>query len=175
MPQKRNPVSCLYIHSTVALVRQHVAALLEAAVADHERSTGPWEIEWISLPEIFLLASGALAQTRLMLSGLEVDPARMRANLDLTRGMIVSEAVMMGLGPHLGRQRAHDLVYDICRKVATSGELLLDLLAQDAEISRHLSRAELAKLCDPQNYLGLAGEMVDRVLARERSGAGQLA
>lgn len=175
MPQKRNPVSCLYIHSTVALVRQHVAALLEAAVADHERSTGPWEIEWISLPEIFLLASGALAQTRLMLSGLEVDPARMRANLDLTRGMIVSEAVMMGLGPHLGRQRAHDLVYDICRKVATSGEPLLDLLAQDAETSRHLSRAELAKLCDPQNYLGLAGEMVDRVVARERSGAGQSA
>ena len=175
MPQKRNPVSCLYIHSTVALVRQHVAALLEAAVADHERSTGPWEIEWISLTEIFLLASGALAQTRLMLSGLEVDPARMRANLDLTRGMIVSEAVMMGLGPHLGRQRAHDLVYDICRKVATSGEPLLDLLAQDAETSRHLSRAELAKLCDPQNYLGLAGEMVDRVLARERSGAGQSA
>ena len=175
MPQKRNPVSCLYIHSTVALVRQHVAALLEAAVADHERSTGPWEIEWISLPEIFLLASGALAQTRLMLSGLEVDPARMRANLDLTRGMIVSEAVMMGLGPHLGRQRAHDLVYDICRKVVTSGEPLLDLLAQDAETSRHLSRAELAKLCDPQNYLGLAGEMVDRVLARERSGAGQSA
>ena len=175
MPQKRNPVSCLYIHSTVALVRQHVAALLEAAVADHERSTGPWEIEWISLPEIFLLASGALAQTRLMLSGLEVDPARMRANLDLTRGMIVSEAVMMGLGPHLGRQRAHDLVYDICRKVATSSEPLLDLLAQDAEILRHLSRAELAKLCDPQNYLGLAGEMVDRVLARERSRAGQSA
>jgi 3-carboxy-cis,cis-muconate cycloisomerase len=156
-------------------VRQHVAALLEAAVADHERSTGPWEIEWISLPEIFLLASGALAQTRLMLSGLKVDPARMRANLDLTRGMIVSEAVMMGLGPHLGRQRAHDLVYDICRKVATSSEPLLDLLAQDAEILRHLSRAELAKLCDPQNYLGLAGEMVDRVLARERSRAGQSA
>jgi 3-carboxy-cis,cis-muconate cycloisomerase len=175
MPQKRNPVSCLYIHSTVALVRQHVAALLEAAVADHERSTGPWEIEWISLPEIFLLASGALAQTRLMLFGLEVAPARMRANLDLTRGMIVSEAVMMGLGPHLGRQRAHDLVYDICRKVATGGEPLLDLLVQDAEISRHLSRAELAKLCDPQNYLGLAGEMVDRVLARERSSAGQSA
>ena len=175
MPQKRNPVSCLYIHSTVALVRQHVAALLEAAVADHERSTGPWEIEWISLPEIFLLTSGALAQTKLLVAGLEVDAERMRANLDLTRGMIVSEAVMMGLGPHLGRQRAHDLVYDICRKVATSGEPLLDLLAQDAETSRHLSRAELAKLCDPQNYLGLAGEMVDRVLARERSGAGQSA
>ena len=167
MPQKRNPISCLYIHSTVALVRQHVAALLEAAVADHERSTGPWEIEWISLPEIFLLTSGALAQTKLLVSGLEVDAERMRANLDLTKGMIVSEAVMMGLGPHLGRQRAHDLVYDICRKVAATGEPLVELLAQNAEIAKHLTRAELDRMCDLAGYLGLAGEMVDRVLARE--------
>jgi 3-carboxy-cis,cis-muconate cycloisomerase len=172
MPQKRNPISCLYIHSTVALVRQHIAALLEAAVADHERSTGPWEIEWISLPEIFLLASGALAQARLMLAGLEVDAARMRANLDLTKGMIVSEAVMMGLGPHLGRQRAHDLVYDICRKVAATGKPLAELLAQNAEIAKHLTRTELEKMCDPAGYLGLAGEMVDKVLAREPSRTG---
>ena len=167
MPQKRNPISCLYIHSTVALVRQHVAALLEAAVADHERSTGPWEIEWISLPEIFLLASGALAQTKLLVCGLEVDADRMRANLDLTSGMIVSEAVMMGLGPHLGRQRAHDLVYDICRKVSATGVPLVELLAQNADISKHLTRAELDRMCDPAAYLGLAGEMVDKVLARE--------
>ena len=174
MPQKRNPISCLYIHSTVALVRQHVAALLEAAVADHERSTGPWEIEWISLPEIFLLSSGALAQTKLLVQGLEVDAERMRANLDLTKGMIVSEAVMMGLGPHLGRQRAHDLVYDICRKVAATGEPLVELLAKDADIAQHLTRAELDKMCDAGGYLGLAGEMVDKVLARE-GGSGKTA
>jgi 3-carboxy-cis,cis-muconate cycloisomerase len=167
MPQKRNPISSLYIHATAAVVRQHVAALLEAAIADHERSTGPWEIEWISLPDIFLLSSGALSQTRLLVAGLEVDAARMRANLDMTLGMIASEAVMMGLGPHLGRQRAHDLVYDICRKVVATGTPLVDLLAQDAEISRHLTRPELEKMCDPGNYLGLSGEMVDRVLALE--------
>ncbi|HEY7664751.1 MAG TPA: adenylosuccinate lyase family protein [Xanthobacteraceae bacterium] len=167
MPQKRNPISCLYIHSTVALVRQHVAALLEAAVADHERSTGPWEIEWIALPEIFLLASGALAQTKLLVEGLEIDAARMRANLDLTKGMIVSEAVMMGLGPHLGRQRAHDLVYDICRKVAATGEPLVELLAREPDVAKHLTRAELERMCDPADYVGLAGEMVDKVLARE--------
>ena len=168
MPQKRNPISCLYIHATASLVRQNAAALFEAAVADHERSTGPWEIEWIALPEIFLLTSGALAQTRLLLEGLQVDEKRMRDNLDMTLGMIVSEAVMMGLGPYLGRQRAHDLVYDICREVVRTGTPLVDLLAANAEISKHLKRGDLEKMCDPANYLGLAGEMVDRVLAREK-------
>jgi 3-carboxy-cis,cis-muconate cycloisomerase len=167
MPQKRNPISCLYIHATAALVRQHAAALLEAAVADHERSTGPWEIEWIALPETFLLSAGCLAQSRDLVAGLQVDAQRMRDNLDMTHGMVVSEAVMMGLGPKLGRQRAHDLVYDICRKVAATGRPLVDLLAEDAEIAPHASRAELAALTDPANYLGLAGEMVDRVLAIE--------
>src|SRR5438067_301035 len=171
MPQKRNPISSLYIHATAALIRQNVAALLEAAVADHERSTGPWEIEWITLPEIFLLASGALRQTRDLVRGLEVDAARMRKNLDLTDGAVVSEAVMMGLGPPLGRQRAHDLVYDICRQAATTGAPLIDLLAKEPEIAKHVNRATLAKLCDPANYLGLAGEMVDRVLAIEAAQA----
>ena len=68
------------------------------------------------------------------------------------------------------RQRAHDLVYDICRKVAASGEPLVDLLAQNADIARHLTRAQLEKMCDPGAYLGLAGEMVDEVLAREGRG-----
>jgi 3-carboxy-cis,cis-muconate cycloisomerase len=167
MPQKRNPIASLYIHANAAVVRQHAASLYEAAVADHERSTGPWEIEWIALPEIFLLAAGCLRQTRDVLTGLEVDAARMRANLDLTNGAIVSEAVMMGLGPYLGRQRAHDLVYDICRVAAVENKPLVDLLAKDKDISKHVPRAELEKMCDPASYLGLAGEMVDRVLAAE--------
>ena len=110
--------------------------------------------------------------------GLQVDEKRMRANLDITKGLIVSEAVMMGLGPHLGRQYAHDLVYDICRKVVATGRPLADLLAENEEIAKHMSKAELAKLCDPANYLGQAGEMVDRVLAlrqRRDAAAGQAA
>jgi 3-carboxy-cis,cis-muconate cycloisomerase len=72
---------------------------------------------------------------------------------------------MMGLGPKLGRQYAHDLVYDVCRQVVATGRPLADLLAEDKEITQHLTRAEIDKLCDPANYLGQAGEMVDRVLA----------
>jgi len=168
MPQKRNPISTLYITATTAMVRQHVAALLNAMDQDHERATGNWEIEWIAMPEIFCLAAGALAQGRFLIGGLQVNPEKMRANLDVTRGLIVSEAVMMGLGPHLGRQRAHDLVYDICRKVIETGRNFLDLLAEDPEISKHVARPELAKLVDPANYLGLCGKMVDRVLAMRR-------
>jgi 3-carboxy-cis,cis-muconate cycloisomerase len=168
MPQKRNPISSVYITALTSLVRQHVAALLDAMIEDHERATGPWEIEWIALPEIFLLSAGALAQTRFVVSGLQVDPKKMRANLDITRGLIVSEAVMMGVAPYLGRQRAHDLIYDICRQVTATGRTLLDLLAEDKEISAHLDRAALAKLCDPANYIGQAGEMVDRVMAMRK-------
>src|SRR5258708_522428 len=127
MPQKRNPISSVYITALTSLVRQHVAALLDAMVEDHERATGPWEIEWIALPEIFLLSAGALAQTRFIVSGLQVDAKKMRANLDITRGLIVSEAVMMGVAPYLGRERAHDLISDIRRQVIATGRALLRL------------------------------------------------
>ena len=165
MPQKRNPISSCYIHAAVSVCRQHAAALMDAMIADHERSTGPWEIEWISLPETFCLIAGALKQTRYVLEGLEVDAAKMRDNIDITNGLVMSEAVMMGLGRALGREYAHDLVYDICREAIKQNRPLLDLLAENKEISRHLDRAALAELCDPAHYLGQAGVMVDRVLA----------
>src|SRR3954451_9206237 len=166
MPQKRNPISSCYIHAAISVVRQHSAALMDAMVADHERSTGPWEIEWIVLPEAFCLMAGALKQARSVVEGLEVDPEAMRRNIDLTGGLVMSEAVMMGLGPYLGRGYAHDLVYDLCREAVTQRRPLLDLLAENEEISKHLDRDALAKLLDPANYLGQAGVMVDRVLDR---------
>ncbi len=166
MPQKRNPVSSAYIHACAGIARQQVAALLDAMVADHERSTGPWQIEWVVLPELFLVSAGALHQARSMLEGLDVRPDRMRANLDLTQGLLGTEAVMMALGPRLGRQRAHDLLYDLSRESVTGGRPLLDILAETAEITQHLDRRALQALLDPARYVGLAGEMVDRVLDR---------
>jgi len=165
MPQKRNPIASCYIHAAISVVRQHAAALMDAMVADHERSTGPWEIEWIVLPEAFCLMAGALKQSRQVLEGLEVDAAAMRRNIDLTHGLVMSEAVMMGLAPHIGREYAHDLVYDICRQAMTQRRPLLDLLAEHPQINKHLDRTALARLCDPANYLGQSGTMVDRVLA----------
>jgi 3-carboxy-cis,cis-muconate cycloisomerase len=164
MPQKRNPISSVYITAQTAMVKQLAAALYEAQIEDHERSTGPWEIEWIALPEIFMLSAGALAQTRFVLEGLEVKPDKMKENLGITNGLVMSEAVMMGLGDRLGRNRAHDLVYDVCREAVKTGRPLIDLLEEDKEIGKHTSRKELEKLLDPANYLGVAGQMVDRAL-----------
>jgi 3-carboxy-cis,cis-muconate cycloisomerase len=73
----------------------------------------------------------------------------------------------MGLGPYIGREYAHDLVYDLCRTAIKTNRPLLDLLAEHPEINPHLDRAALAKLCDPANYLGQAGVMVDKVLERK--------
>ena len=166
MPQKRNPISSCYIHAAISVVRQHAAALMDAMVADHERSTGPWEIEWIVLPEIFGYMAGALRQARAVLEGLEVSPGNMRRNLGRTHGLVMSEAVMMALGRHLGREHAHDLVYDLCRQAIGERRPLVDLLAAHPEIAPHATRETLERWCDPATYLGQSGPMVDRVLAR---------
>ena len=166
MPQKRNPIASCYIHAAISVVRQHAAALMDAMVADHERSTGPWEIEWIVLPEAFCLIAGALKQSRAVVEGLEVDAAAMMRNIEMTGGLVMSEAVMMGLGPYIGREYAHDLVYDLCREALAKKLPLIELLAAHPEIRRHVGRAELERMLDPANYLGQSGVMVDRVLER---------
>jgi 3-carboxy-cis,cis-muconate cycloisomerase len=166
MPQKRNPISSELILAAAKAVRQHAGLMLDALVQDFERATGPWHAEWIALPEAFMLTGGALHQAKFMLGGLIVDEARMRKNLDMTHGLIVAEAVMMGLAPHMGRNEAHDVVYDACRAVAEKGGSLAEALAKVPEVTRHLDRKALEKLTDPSNYLGAAREMVDRVLAK---------
>jgi len=165
MPQKRNPISCELIIAAGKVVRQHAALGLDAMVTDFERATGPWHVEWVVVPEAFVLTAGALNQARFMLSGLEVNAERMRRNLDMTSGLIVAEAVMMGLAPTLGRQTAHDVVYDACRKASQEGLSLLDALRATPEVADKLPDAELVRLTDPAGYLGEAPRMVDRFLA----------
>ncbi|KAI6791649.1 hypothetical protein KC363_g2775 [Hortaea werneckii] len=165
MPQKRNPIGCAYICSMAASVRTMASSMVEAVVADHERSTGPWEIEWIVLPQICTLSHACLSHTQYLLEGLEVDEEAMKRNLALSKGAVVSEAVMMGLGKTIGRQVAHDIVYDLCRKSQLENKPLLELLRQHEDIKRAgLTDEELQNLCDPANYLGLSEVMVDRVL-----------
>lgn len=164
MPQKRNPISCEMIVALAKTVRNHVSLMLDGMAADHERATGPWHLEWVAVPEMFLASAGALYQARFMLEGLIIEPAAMQKNLAQTGGLIVAEAVMMALAPHTGRGAAHDLVYAACRDALEQKTPLLDQLAKQPEITRHFDGAALARLVDPANYLGTAPQMIDRVL-----------
>jgi 3-carboxy-cis,cis-muconate cycloisomerase len=112
-----------------------------------------------------VLTAGALHQAKFALAGLIVDEQRMAKNLDISRGLIVAEAVMMGLAPQLGRQEAHDVVYDACRAANENNMMLADALSADPRVSSRIDRATIERLTSPKNYLGLAPEMVDRVLA----------
>jgi len=165
MPQKRNPISCELILAAARALREQASLALDAMVGDFERATGPWHVEWIALPEAFGYAAGALHQAEFMLGGLIVDAGRMASNLAMTHGLIVAEAVMMGLAPHTGRNEAHDLVYDACRVAIESDRPLVEVLLETPAVAGPLGEAALRALTDPANYLGAAQAMVDRVLA----------
>lgn len=171
MPQKRNPISSELMLAAAKAVRQHVATMLDGMIHDFERATGPWHLEWVSLPESFLLTAASLANAKFMLGGLVVHEDRMRSNLSLTQGLIVAEAVMMAAAPNMGRQKAHDVVYDACRKAIENGGQLADILAATPDIVAAVGgEAAIRRHCDPANYLGLCGPMVDRVLSLSTQG-----
>jgi 3-carboxy-cis,cis-muconate cycloisomerase len=165
MPQKRNPISSELMLASAKAVRQHAGLMLDAMVQDFERATGPWHAEWMAIPESFVLSAGALHQAKFALDGLIVDETKMAENLNVSRGLIVAEAVMMGLAPQLGRQEAHDVVYDACRLANEKGLTLADALSADPRVSSRIDRATIERLTSPKNYLGLAPAMVDAVLA----------
>jgi len=168
MPQKRNPISAELMLAAAKAVRQHAGLMLDAAIQDFERATGPWHAEWIAIPESFVLTAGALHQAKFALGGLIVDEKQMAKNLDISRGLIVAEAVMMGLAPQLGRQEAHDVVYDACRRANEQHIRLAEALSADPQVTDRIDRATIERLTSPVNYLGLAPQMVDRVLGSTR-------
>ena len=168
MPQKRNPISSELMLAAAKGVRQHAGLMLDAMVQDLERATGPWHAEWMAIPESFVLTAGSLHQARFALGGLIVDEKKMAENLDISRGLIVAEAVMMGLAPQIGRQEAHDVVYDACRHANEKSVTLAEALSADPRVASRIDRVTIDRLTSPNNYLGLAPDMVDRVLASSK-------
>ncbi len=169
MPQKRNPIASEYVLAASRGVQALVPLMQGAMAQDHERATGPWQAEMLALPQAFVLAHGALCHARAIAEGLVVDAERMRRNLDLTGGLIVAEAVMMGLAPHLGREQAHHVVADACATALGEGIPLAEALAREASVTERLDRAAIERLTDPAGYLGSAGAFVDRVVAAARA------
>ncbi|HTN66765.1 MAG TPA: 3-carboxy-cis,cis-muconate cycloisomerase [Burkholderiaceae bacterium] len=166
MPHKRNPIACAATLAAAVRVPGLVATMLTAMVQEHERALGGWQAEWDTLPEIVQLTAGALQHMRQVTQGLTVDAERMRANLDMTHGLIMAEAVTLALAPKIGRMQAHQLVEQACHSAAASGRQLQEVLAEMPQVGAALPVAEWQRLFDSAAYLGVADEFVERVLRR---------
>ncbi|HKV23904.1 MAG TPA: 3-carboxy-cis,cis-muconate cycloisomerase [Candidatus Acidoferrum sp.] len=165
MPHKRNPVSSAVILSAALRVPSLTATMLASLVQEEERGLGGWQAEWETLPEIVRLTAGALHHLLTAVSELKIDAERMRQNLDATQGLIFAEAVTMALSEKIPRSDAHELVRLACNKAQSVRRDLRSILAQDAIVRANLSEADLDRLFAPANYLGVADQLIDRVVA----------
>src|SRR5689334_16329712 len=174
MPQKRNPKLCQDIIAAAAEVRSQVPLALEAMTTEHEadRTTS---LMMDSAEARACIATGdMLARLGKVMRGLSVDPKRMRANLDLGGGLIMAEAVMLDLGAAIGRQHAHDVVYDAAQAAFVEGKSFSDLLAADKRLTAHMDRKAIEKLLDPTAYTGLCADMARESVGRARAAASKL-
>jgi 3-carboxy-cis,cis-muconate cycloisomerase len=165
MPHKQNPVACAAILASTNRVPGLVSTLLATQPQDHQRGLGTWHAEWTTLPEIVRLTAGALHHLATLAPNLQINTARMRENLELTRGLIYAEAISMTLAEKIGRTAAHERIEAACRTAISSNRHLRDVLASQAEISP----SDLNRLFEPLNYLGSSSAIIDSVLLAARS------
>ena len=165
LPQKRNPVGCAIALAAATRVPGLVATMLSAAVQEHERGLGNWPVEWDTLPDIVLACAGALDAMVTVVAGLQVDSERMRANLDLTQGQVMAEAAQMALAPTLGRDVAHALVADACKRAAAQRKPVPEVLAAEPKVAAILDPDTLSRVFDPQRYLGVTASFIERALS----------
>jgi 3-carboxy-cis,cis-muconate cycloisomerase len=165
MPHKRNPVGAAVLIGAATRVPGLLSTLFSAMPQEHERSLGLWHAEWETLPEICCLVSGSLKQALLLAAGLEVDAERMARNLDLTRGLVLAEAVSIVLAQRVGRDTAHHLLEQCCKRAVAEQRHLRAVLGDEPQVTAELSAAELDDLLDPAHYLGQAQVWVERAVA----------
>jgi adenylosuccinate lyase len=170
MPQKNNPMLSEYLVASARLLRGTVDALANATAHAGERDMSLWAVEWLAVPQAFILAGGIAEKLAALIGSLEVDRARMRANLDLTDGAILAEAAMMALAREVGHERAHAVVTAASREAVATGRPLLDVLVQDPRAAGLLDPSLLERLHDPEAYLGWSVELSAAAGGRQTAG-----
>jgi 3-carboxy-cis,cis-muconate cycloisomerase len=168
MPHKRNPVGAAAIRANHRRIAGFMATLVMSLEQEHERAPGGWAAEWETLRDLFVLSAGSLERLRDMLQRLEVDPKRMRENLDATLGLPLAESLMMALAPKIGRMEAHHRVEAATKLALASRRPLAEVAKSEPAIAGNLSADEVDRPLDPGNYLGSADAMIDAVLAEAR-------
>jgi adenylosuccinate lyase len=175
MPQKRNPKLCQDIIFAASEVRACVPLALEAMQTEHEADRTTSLVMEAAEARAAIAMGDMLARLGEVLRGLRLDPQRMRKNLDLGGGLIMAEAVMLKLGEKIGRQHAHDVVYDAAQEALVENRPFGELLAADPRVGAHLDRSAIATLLDPVAYTGLCAEMAREGAARAREAAREIA
>jgi adenylosuccinate lyase len=169
MPHKRNPEIAEHLGTLARLIRHNVNALAESLAHEHERDGRSWKVEWGVIGPACGMTGALLRLSKTMCAHLEVDSARMLANLDATQGGVLSEGVMLALAKFVGKQTAHDLVYNSAMTAAKNHRLLKEALLENPAVAQHLSVAELDALFDYRRQIGLCSQFVDRMAAFIRS------
>lgn len=168
MPHKRNPEYSEQIVTLARVIRYNAALLTEGMLHEHERDARSWKAEWLALPETCLCLGKALALTRAMIEGLVVNAERMQRNLDATNGYVLSEAVMLALAQKMGKQTAHQVVYEASMRGVEQGLTFKQALVADERITSQLSETEIDALLDYRAHLGMISDMIERVLEKAR-------
>ncbi|MEV4442151.1 adenylosuccinate lyase family protein [Streptomyces sp. NPDC049577] len=166
MPQKRNPVLATLLRSAALQVPVLAAGLTQCLTTEDERSAGAWHAEWQLLRECLRLTGGAAHTAVELAEGLTVRPERMRENLALTGAQVVSERIAAVLAPRIGKATAKQLLTQVSAEAGRTGRPLHEILTAAPELKGHFTGEELAALCDPADYTGAAGPLVDRALGR---------
>ncbi|MBI3361772.1 MAG: adenylosuccinate lyase family protein [Chloroflexi bacterium] len=164
MPHKRNPEIAEHLGTLARVIRHNAALIAESQIHDHERDGRSWKAEWAVLAETCMAAAKLLALTKVMTANLVVHPERMLANLEATKGFVLSEAVMLALAAYVGKQTAHTLVYETAMKAHEAGRPLKDAILENTAITAHLSAEAIEVLFDYRRHVGLCREFVDRVV-----------
>lgn len=175
MPQKRNPKLSQDIVAAAAQIRALVPLALEAMQTEHEADRTTSIMMHRALEHACELTGDMLQRLIVLLSGLQVFPERMRRNLDLSGGLIMAEALMLELGKQIGRQRAHDVVYEAAQGAVTQGRPFREVLAEDAHVSARLTAEQIEALLDPAQYTGLCCQFAERGAERARATAAAIA
>ncbi|MGD1877082.1 MAG: adenylosuccinate lyase [Kiloniellaceae bacterium] len=171
MPHKRNPVAAENVAMLSRSVRYSASMMLEAMVQEHERDGIAWKSEWKAVPEAALVTGALMLQAGLLLKGLRINAAAMKRNVDMMQGYLLSERVMLELGGRVGKNTAHEWLYEASMKGIESGESFGAALRSHEKIADAFSDEEIANLTRPEAYLGAIGESIDRVIAREKDAA----
>src|SRR6056297_194958 len=165
MPHKRNAETSEFVVAMTRVVMNNSSLGLQGMMAEHERDTRSWRLDWHSIPESSIMTAKALQACTEIMEGLDINEPRITENLDMLHGMLFSEALMFYLGEKIGKQTAHHLIRDAILAANSGDRTFRELLLEDPEIGANITKEELDSVMDYSKHIGKSAEQVEAVIA----------